>query len=275
MSFELCEAHGVLMYKIGPGDLQATQDRVDTVLDRMIAAEAKIGVMPELTLNEELLQVWRNALRRRRGRVGELQWLLVGTGDVSDAADTSRASDETPETAPLNAAVLLDAHSGEVLACQAKIHPFNITARVLRRWKLEHLLGEKPVEEWMQPGRQLAVLDGGGVRVAILVCEDLKRAIDFGEHLRSFGVSHILTPIFGRPIKDHRWETQHGEIYSGAIGSIVVVSNSRVMHTILGEDGNTGIAVGPHGAEPLHADSAEEVACFTLMPDGHIVRDGS
>jgi hypothetical protein len=245
-------------YRIRPRDLKVTAERIERVLDAMIAAEIRIGVAPELTLSDHLLEVWRDALRARRGRTGKLHWLMVGSGDVG-----------TPR--PSNVAVLLDARSGQPLVEQPKVHPFNLDARTLRRWKLDGLLGEQRLDEDLLPGRRIFVLEGGGVRLAILVCEDLKRVEDLASHLRNFGVSHILAPVFGRPIKLHRWEQNRGAVYTESGGSTVIVSNSRVMHNILDTDGATGLVVMPDDAQLLNAESADRIACFTLRRDGTVI----
>jgi hypothetical protein len=244
-------------YRIRPRDLKVTAERIERVLDAMIAAEIRIGVAPELMLSDHLLGVWRDALRARRGRTGKLHWLMVGSGDVGSSR-------------PSNVAVLLDARSGESLVEQPKVYPFNLDARTLRRWKLDELLGERRLDEDLLPGTQIFVLEGGGVRLAILVCEDLKRVEDLASHLRNFGVSHILAPVFGRPIRLHRWEHSRGAVYTESGGSNVIVSNSRVMHTVLGAEGATGLVLVPDDAQLLNADDADRIACFTLHRDGTV-----
>jgi predicted amidohydrolase len=63
---------------------------------------------------------------------------------------------------------------------------------------------------------RLCVVEAGGARLAILVCEDLARLHAFAAALHGHGVSLILVPVFARPTKDRRWERSRAEVYSDA-----------------------------------------------------------
>jgi predicted amidohydrolase len=247
------------LYRIEPADEDVTRRRVEAVLDAMIAAQVRLGVVPELMLTEALLQTWKSALAARRGATGKLLWLLVGSGNLD--SDGARITE----------AVLLNARTGAELARQRKLYPFHFDIDTLQLWGMEGLLGGEPIAEDVKPGSGLTIIEGGGLRLAILVCEDLARVADLAALVRSFGVSHLLVPIFGRPIKDHHWERANANTHCRATGSTVVVANSLVMHSICGLDEGTGLVVWPGDAKVLKAKAADDVACFTLGRDGSVV----
>ena len=127
---------------------------------------------------------------------------------------------------------MLDARTGEVLARQRKVHPFNFSEQDVALWGLADRL-TAPIDEDLSRGRRVCVVETGGARLAILVCEDLARLHAFAAALHAHGVSLLLVPVFARPTKDRRWERSRAEVYSDAIGSSVVVANSLVIAEIL------------------------------------------
>jgi predicted amidohydrolase len=258
MVIETYERQTRRLYRIEPADEDITRRRVEAVLEAMIAADVRLGVVPELMLTEGLLESWKAALAARRGATGKLMWLLVGSGNLDS------------DGARINEAVLLNARTGGELARQRKLYPFHFDATTLKLWGMEGLLGSEPVAEDLKPGSGLTIVDGGGLRLAMLVCEDLARVADLAAQVRSFGVSHLLVPIFGRPIKDRRWERVSADTHCQTTGSTVVVANSLVMHSICGLDEGTGLVVWPGDAKVLKATAADDVACFTLAPDGSV-----
>lgn len=259
MVIEPHERRGRRLYRIEPADADVTRRRVETVLDAMIAADIRLGVVPELMLTESMLETWKAAIAARRGSTGRLLWLLVGSGNL--ASNGARR----------NEAVLLNARTGEELARQRKLYPFHLDEKTLELWGLTSLLGSEPIAEDLAPGSTLAIVDGGSLRLAILVCEDLARVVDLAARVRSFGVSHLLVPIFGRPIKDRRWERASADTHCNATGSTVVIANSLVMQSICGLDEGTGLVVWPEDAKVLKADAPDQVACFTLARDGSVI----
>jgi predicted amidohydrolase len=261
MRFEVVERSDRRFYRIGASNAKATVERVPRLLDAMVAAELQLGIVPELTLTPELLEAWKEALAERRGKLAPLRWLLVGSGHMADGA---RAD---------NTAVLLDARSSREIAAQPKVFPFNFDRSRLELWKLTNRLGEEPIDEDLAPGDRTVIVDAGYLRLAMVVCEDLGRVVDLAPPLRSFGVSHLIAPVFSRPTKDRRWERTAADIHAQATGSTVIVANSRVMHEITGTEGGTGLVVWPASGAVLEADQAESLACFTLQRDGGAVLD--
>jgi predicted amidohydrolase len=231
-------------------------------VEKVIAAwderNVAIGVAPELCLSRTLLERWQAALRERPGaQASRLRLVVAGSGNVDGSSP------------PANEALLLDARTGEVLVRQRKVHPFNFSPADLELWGLaDRLTG--PIDEDLSRGRRVCVVEAGGARLAILVCEDLARLHAFAAALHAHGVSLVLVPVFARPTKDRRWERARAEVYSDAIGSTVVVANSLVIAEILRSPGpvGTAIAVAPGHAVVGHASEPDDVVVFALGNDG-------
>ncbi len=170
---------------------------------------------------------------------------------------------------PANEAVLLDARTGEVLVRQHKVHPFNFSQQDLELWGLADRL-TAPIDEDLRRGERVCVVEAGGARLAILVCEDLARLHRFAAALHAHGVSLILVPVFARPTKDRRWERSRAEAYTDATGSSVVVANSLVIAEILRSPTpvGTAIAVAPGHAAVGHSSEPDDVVVFALDGDG-------
>jgi predicted amidohydrolase len=165
--------------------------------------------------------------------------------------------------------VLLDARTGEVLVRQRRVHPFNFSHEDLELWGLADRL-TAPIDEDLSRGERVCVVEAGGARLAILVCEDLARLHAFAAALHAHGVSLLLVPVFARPTKDRRWERARAEVYSDAIGSSVVVANSLVIAEILRSPTpvGTAIAVAPGHAAVGHSSEPDDIVVFALEGDG-------
>ena len=256
LEWEVQERSGLRFYRIHPADREPTRTRVENVIAAWDAQDAAIGLAPELCLSRALLEHWQGALREREG-TSRLRLVVAGSGNVNGASP------------PVNEAVLLDARTGEVLVRQRKVHPFNFSHADLELWGLEDRL-TGPIDEDLSRGERVCVVEAGGVRLAILVCEDLARLHAFAAALHAHGVSLLLVPVFARPTKDRRWERARAEVYSDAIGSSVVVANSLVIAEILGSPGpvGTAIAVAPGHAAVGHCSEPDDVVVFALDGDG-------
>jgi predicted amidohydrolase len=247
------ERRGLRFYRIAPADRPATRARIARVVGALERSGAAVAVAPELSLSPALLECWQRALAGREGAADSaLRLVLVGTGDVDRTRPTS------------NTAVLLDAVSGEIVATQRKIHPFNLSAADIELWGLADRL-PGPADEDLAPGERVTVLEAGGVRMAVLVCEDLARLPALAGPLCSHGVSLLLVPVFARPTKDRRWERARAESYSDATGSAIVVANSLVMASILGvAPAGTAIAVGGGSAAVGAAGYPDAAVVFAV-----------
>jgi predicted amidohydrolase len=254
LRWEVSERGGLRFYRIRPADLEPTQSRIEHVVSGWQEREVSVGIAPELCLSPRLLERWRAALARGESDTrGALRLVLAGSGNIEQAEP------------PVNEAVLLDALTGEALVHQRKIHPFNFSPADVDLWGLGDRL-EAPIDEDLYRGERLTVIEAGGVRIVILVCEDLARLHAFSAAIHAHGASIILVPVFARPTKDRRWERAKAEIYSDATGASVVVANSLVIAEVLGASGRTGtaIAVAPGEAAVGHAADPEDVVVFQL-----------
>jgi predicted amidohydrolase len=254
LEWEVEERGGLRFYRIHPADQEATRRRVKRVIAGWDERDVAIGIVPELCLSPALLNSWQAALREREGAASSrLRLVVAGSGNVEKA------------TPPVNSAVLLDARTGEALVRQRKVHPFNFSQADLELWGLNGRL-HAPIDEDLTRGERLCVVEAGGARLAILVCEDLSRLHAFAAALRGHGVSLIMVPVFARPTKDRRWERSRAEVYCDAIGSSVVVANSMVIASILRTPApvGTAIAVAPGEAAVGHASEPDDVVVFAL-----------
>jgi predicted amidohydrolase len=254
LEWEVEERGGARFYRIRPADHEATRGRIERIVAGWDERDVAIGIAPELCLSPVLLETWGAALRERPNAAdSRLRLVLPGSGNVEQT------------TPPANSALLLDARTGETLVQQRKVHPFNFSEADLELWGLDGRL-RAPADEDLTRGERVCVVEAGGARLAILVCEDLARLHAFSSALRTHGVSLILVPVFARPTKDRRWERARAEVYSDAIGSHVVVANSLVIASVLGTPApvGTALAVAPGEAVVGHASAPDDVVVFTL-----------
>lgn len=109
---------------------------------------------------------------------------------------------------------------------QAKQYRFQLEQSHIDRWDL-NVLGPGPLEEWISVGLGMVVAEAPGLRVSVVICEDLTELDTVGTTLQQWGVSHALCPIFSQAIRRHRWEHQHGAWLLGHAGIQLVVCNSK------------------------------------------------
>jgi predicted amidohydrolase len=225
-------------YRLAPADpLPDLDARIRALIDAMDAAGARIAVMPEGCLSDDLFERWRRIACGTARRDKPLRWLLLGSGPL-DGGDP-----------PTNRAVLLDRWTGETLLTHDKLERFTLDAEQVRTWQLPDGPDRGRVEEDITVGSTVAVRDSSLGRLAVLICEDLAASTTWERELISMGVSHLLVPIFSKPILRHRWEQQAAERQVSLLGAWVVVSNSlataTAMSDALGEDWYTCLVMGP------------------------------
>ncbi len=258
LEWQVEERSGLRFYRIHPADREPTRARVQKVIAAWDEQEVAIGVAPELCLSTALLERWQVALSEREGAGGSrLRLVVAGSGNLEGSSP------------PTNEAVMLDGRTGEVLVRQRKVHPFNFSHQDLELWGLADRL-TAPIDEDLNRGERVCIVEAGSARLAILVCEDLARLHAFAGAIHAHGVSLLLVPVFARPTKDRRWERTRAEVYSDAIGSNVVVANSLVIAEILRSPTpvGTAIAVAPGRAAVGHCSEPEDVVVFALEANG-------
>jgi predicted amidohydrolase len=203
--------------------------------------EAAIAVLPESTLNPELLDAWRDCLRAHETELDQLTWVLVGSGPDGES------------NPPVNRAVLIH-RSGEVLIEQDKMYDFTLTAKQIRRWHVPGLdlpgLSRFPKlvsrSEDIQCGSKLEIRESSLGRIAIMICEDLTRSA-LAEVVRQVGVSHIFVPVFSTEPPGSWAEFKSGDRVV-EVGAWVVVATSLAVPRAVKpakSEWSTSLAIGP------------------------------
>ncbi|MFB4307126.1 hypothetical protein [Actinomadura sp. GTD37] len=217
VEIEFGELDGAAVYRIRPMDSSGLRSRIKAIVRRLDESGAQLAVMPEASLSDSLLEHWKEvafdtAARDRDRR--PLRFILLGSGPVGGGDP------------PPNRAVLLDRWTGRELLVQDKMSGFTLDAPQMRLWRLPDAPDAGTAAEHIRPGRRIGVLDSSLGRLAVLICEDLGRSIRWDRELLACGVSHLLVPIFSKPILEYRWEEQGAERQIAELGAWVTVSNS-------------------------------------------------
>lgn len=199
--------------------LQTPEDPLAWVharLEALDATEAFVAVLPELAVTPELVGAWRTACQQTPAVDSRLRAIVIGSGP--DCADE--------QVRPHNRAVVIDRATGEVLWHQDKQFRFQLEQDILDRWNLDEL-APGPLEEWIIAGGELTVREAPGLRMTILVCEDLTELQTVGQAVAQLGVSHALCPVFSQAIRRYRWEQNHAGWLSQNAGVQTIVCNSQ------------------------------------------------
>jgi predicted amidohydrolase len=227
VEIEFEERHGTTVYRLRPMDSSGLRSRVKAIVRRLDESGAQLAVMPEASLSDSLLELWKEVAFDTAGRDRDrrpLRFLLLGTGPLGG------------EDPPPNRAVLLDRWTGQELLVQDKLSGFTLDAAQMRLWRLPDAPSSGTAVEYARPGTRVSVLDSSLGRLAVLICEDLGRSIGWERELLACGVSHLLVPIFSKPILEHRWEEQGAERQVATLGTWVTVSNSLAVGAAIPDD---------------------------------------
>jgi len=223
------DRRGRLRYSISPR--REVLDRLPAVLDALDRSGAQLGILPEGCLSEEIYQEWRRVLGTRRlgwRSKSQLRWLLLGSGPVGGQG---------------NRAVLVD-RGGHELLRQDKLADFTLTDYQVVTWGIPD-----PPEKATEKGATIfedirrdvmfSTLDGFLGRIAVLVCESLSRWPG-GRHdeIIEPGPSHVLAPVFSKPVRPDGWEKAESDHLANLVGSWVMVANSLVTERKLRADGD-------------------------------------
>jgi predicted amidohydrolase len=236
-------------YRIAPkpstgGDHMRT--RIEALLSKMDKSGARIGVLPEGCLSDALAHQWRTIAHETADPDKPLRWLLLGSGPV-EGGDP-----------PHNRAILIDRWTGHTLLTHDKLERFTVDATQLDGWHVPDAPKVRRVKEDIRTGATVAVRDSSFGRLAVLICQDLYASQRWERELVAIGVSHLLVPIFSKPILRYRWEQQAAERQVLAnLGAWVVVSNSLAVASAMAsaippdlpaEEWYTCLVIGPEDA---------------------------
>jgi predicted amidohydrolase len=233
--------------------------RIEDFIGEFDKSGAQIGLVPESTLDDEILAEWSSSLRRisaPAGRPGA--WILVGSGPVQTVGSPTSASGAADLPSAPNRAVLLDRDSGEPIFWQDKLERFMIPRATVDDWVLPLALDadDQRTDEFIVTGDRRRLLDASSTRLAILVCEDLAKVIEQAPSICANAVNLILVPILSKPITRFRWEQQR----SGPLvehGITVAVSNSLVVARRQGRTrAGTFLVSAPKGTKVSSAQKA-------------------
>ncbi|MFC5183034.1 carbon-nitrogen hydrolase family protein [Actinomadura harenae] len=232
------------VYRLDPADTADVRARIRAIVRRLDEAGARIAVLPEATLSDGLLEVWKEAAFDTARRDAPLRLLMLGSGPLGGGDP------------PPNRAVLIDRWTGAELLVQDKLSPFVLGERQMRDWAVPGAPGAGTAEEDIAPGAAVRLLDCSLGRLAVLICEDLSRADRWDRELMAAGASHLLVPIFSKPILRFRWEEQGAQRQVNTLGAWVVVANSLVVGNAMPPDPSLGerhtcLVAGPDGAARL------------------------
>ncbi|MDC0769368.1 hypothetical protein [Streptomyces sp. HD] len=266
LKFDYSEANGAGLYRITPKE-GVLGPRIETVIHDLENSGAVIGVLPECTLSNDLLEHWEGLLDADPPPASSLEWILLGTGPLG-------CMDPPP-----NRAVLVDRITGKHLLKQDKRAGFTFGVGQAAEWGLPGRPVREPVAEDITRGQQVTVLETTMGRIAVLICEDVKQNAAWIGKCQAFGVSHIFVPLFAAPISWElkKWERIAAEHCVDELGAWVVLANSlAVGHALdLGprikqEDFFNCLVIGPriprpkgyvkHPAQFCRSDSGTELA---------------
>jgi predicted amidohydrolase len=222
-------------YRVAPNCTPSLIARCSDVLRAIDQTDAHIGLLPESSLSEELLEAWKSAMIAVPSPpAASLTWLLVGTGPT-DNSDP-----------PRNRAVLFNRKTAKIILTYDKLFDFTLDDRQIRQWGLDHQLGRGPLHEDLLPGDLLKLYECSLGRITFLICEDLTRTTATGTIVRDHGASHVFVPIFSGPMKEYSWERGPAQQLIFEVGSWVVVLNSLAIRHAGGAPERTCVAYGPH-----------------------------
>jgi hypothetical protein len=244
---------GLSMYRLMPAESSSLCDRISNVIRKLDDQGAGIGMVPEGTLTNKLLEHWEQEAARTAVQGGSLRWILVGSGPLGEGDP------------PPNRAVLLDRLTGHQIMSQDKRAGFSIEARQIKEWKIPNPPLSVPVAEDIQRGGHIAVRETSLGRLAILICEDLDQSTEWDRELIACGVSHLLVPIFSKPIINFRWEEQACTRTVKDMGAWLVVANSLVVQRAKGappkgEQWYTCLVAGPKSTDRSEYDHVMQFA---------------
>ncbi|MBB5816922.1 hypothetical protein [Streptomyces collinus] len=216
-------------YRVAPRT-DRLRGHIKAALAELDDSKAHLGILPEASLNDDLLAIWRDVMvNGRRPSGSRLTWILVGTGPVKSVGPPPCVPDIPP-----NRAVLLHRRTGRELLAQDKQFGFTLDADRQQEYDLRDPsrcdLGGVTRGEWIAEGEKLNILESHSGRYAILICEDVGRLLKTGHTLAVAGVSHVLVPVLAAAMHKKGWSGRAAEELARDAGAAVAVSNGLAIH---------------------------------------------
>jgi predicted amidohydrolase len=260
LDFEHLEEDGEHFFAASPMRTETAAGRIRSVLQRMDESGVMLGICPELSLSEHLLEDWQRAVRDSPARdESSLEWIFLGSGPF----------DEGRPGAPYNRGLILNRKTGHVVHAQDKLFPFTLMPPQIRDWGLGHLFPTR-VDERMTRGEKLFIRETAWGRLAILICEDLAKLLEpqVGPLIADFGVSLLIAPVFSKEVKAFFWEHQGARAYADQLGTVTIVANSLVIPRAAGQDGDVGTCLvnAPDSFEVGTSRHGDQISLFWVTP---------
>lgn len=240
--------------------IEARADTLSRLIPEALAAlddsGAHLAVLPEETLNVDLLNAWITALSETAPPPNShLEWILVGTGPVGESVGSK----------PTNTAVILS-RDGRQVATQLKRHRYELPSSTIERWGLaDDLGGETDLDEYIDPGHRLTMIESRLGRVAVLICEDLGRRLTEGHQVAQFSPWLLAVPVLDQGLEPGRWEDFAARDWWNSAGAVSVVSNSLVIPGRMGiEVAGVACLFGGASLEVQSAGSPLDIALFEV-----------
>jgi len=249
-------------YRITPVD-ERLLPRVRPLLAALDRARVHMALLPEYACSPSLLRAWREALADPGRPRSPLRLVIPGSGWL----------DRPAGGAPDNTVPVLDGQDGRVIASQSKLHGFPMSASEVKSWRLG--LPHEELDEDISIGEHLTALEWEGGRAVVLPCEDLARIGALAARVTALRPSHMIVPVFSRPLKRERWEQRYGRGYVEQAGSQVLIVNSLVVGRAQSggsEPLGAAIAISPWanpGADCFaSAQAGDDIVVFELLDGG-------
>jgi hypothetical protein len=204
-------------YRLVPASTQDLRNRIRRTVTALEASGAMIAVLPEASVDDALLEHWQAVLDETASDDTKLRWLLVGSGPVGGGDP------------PANRAVLLDRRTGTILMTHDKLTRFTFGPGQLRAWHVPGIPPDAKVVEAIVTGTRLSIAESTLGRLSLMICQDVAVSADWYDRFRPIGVSHMLVPIFSKPVMRECWEHRVAERHANDLGIWTVFSNSLVV----------------------------------------------
>lgn len=200
-------------------------DHLPAALEALEAGGAEIGFLPEASLNDAMVEEWRNLLVNTPPPAdSRLTWLLIGSGPVTCVGTRPTAN------RPTNRAVLLH-RNGDVLLTHDKQRGFTFTKTQQQESGID-LGGTRT--EYLAQGTDITLLESSYGRIGILICEDLDWHDVRGDVIAA-GVTHLLVPVLAPAMWRKGWQEKAAMILVKEAGTTTAVGNGLAINRYVPE----------------------------------------